>query len=303
MNPPTGPGWVDLQVNGWAGVDFANPHLTLDQVLQAVRGLRQRGTRAFCPTVVSAAPQTYQRVLPVLAEAIGAEPGLLGIHLEGPFISPLDGARGAHPAAHIRPPTLAAFDHLYRLAQGKIRLLTLAPELPGALDLIRHAVALGVRVALGHTLATSREIWAAADAGAQLATHLGNGLPAHIPRHHNPLWPLLACPQLSAMLITDGHHLPADFVRVALAVKGPAGVIVTSDASPAAGLPPGDYEFFGTPARLEPDGRLHSPLTGTLAGSSAALGDCLAWLQKQELLDQPGLLRVGRDNPLAALGL
>ncbi len=305
MKAQAAPGWVDLQVNGYAGVDFASPALTPEQVLQAARGLRQRGTFAFCPTLVSAAPSTYRHVLPLLANLIdsGEAPGLLGIHLEGPFISPLDGARGAHPPQHVRPPSLQAFDELFELARGKIRLLTLAPELPGALELVRHASGLGVRVGLGHTLAGSREVWSAAEAGASLATHLGNGLPAHIARHANPLWPLLACPALTAMLITDGHHLPPDFVRVVLAVKGPGRVIVTSDASPAAGLPPGDYEFFGTPARLETDGRLHSPQTGTLAGSSATLGECLAWLEKQNLLDGPGLRQVGRDNALAALGL
>jgi len=305
MSAPTAQGWVDLQVNGYAGVDFSNPDLSAEQVLRTAALLRERGTRAFCPTVVSAAPLTYRRVLPALAEAVQAcdDGSLLGIHLEGPFISPIDGARGAHPLAHVRPPSLQAFDELYRLARGRIRLLTLAPELPGALELLRHAVGMGVRVALGHTLAGSREIWAAAEAGASLATHLGNGLPLSIPRHANPLWPLLACPALSAMLITDGHHLPPDFVRVVLALKGLGGVIVTSDASPAAGLPPGDYHFFGTPARLEPDGRLHSPQSGTLAGSSALLAGCLAWLEAQGLLDAPALRQVGRENALLALGL
>jgi len=299
------PGWIDLQVNGCAGVDFSSTDLTVEGVQRAARYLRARGTRAFCATLVSADPQTYRRVLQVLAEAVeAAEDGeVLGIHLEGPFISPLDGARGAHPLAHVRPPSLREFDELHRLARGHLRLLTLAPELPGALELIRHAVGMGVRVGLGHTLAGSRDVWAAAEAGASLATHLGNGLPALIPRHDNPLWPLLACPALSAMLITDGHHLPPDVVRVALAAKGVGGVIVTSDSSPAAGLPPGDYEFFGTPARLEPDGRLHSPQSGTLAGSSAVLGECMAWLDGLNLLDGPGLRQVGRENALAALGL
>lgn len=307
MNPvnPVNPGWIDLQVNGCAGVDFSSPDLCVEDVLRAARELRARGTRAFCATLVSAAPQTYRRVLPVLAEAAEAAEGgeILGIHLEGPFISPVDGARGAHPLAHVRPPSLREFDDLHRLARGHLRLLTLAPELPGALELIRHALGMGVRVGLGHTLAGSREVWAAAEAGASLATHLGNGLPALMPRHANPLWPLLACPALSAMLITDGHHLPPDLVRVVLAVKGAGGVIVTSDSSPAAGLPPGDYEFFGTPARLEADGRLYSPQSGTLAGSSAVLSECMAWLERLSLLDEAALRRVGRENALAALGL
>ncbi len=295
-------GWVDLQVNGYGGVDFSSPGLGVEQVLAAARALRERGTAAFCPTVVSAAQSTYRRVLPVLAEALEEDPSLPGIHLEGPFISAADGARGAHPAGNIRPPSLKEFDELYRLARGRVRLLTLAPELPGALELVRHAVELGVVVSIGHTLADSREVWAAAEAGARLATHLGNGLPLQIHRHANPLWPLLACPALKAMLITDGRHLPADFVRVVLAVKGAQGVIITSDSSPAAGLPPGEYTFFGAPARLEPDGTLHNPQTGLLAGSSAVLAGCMAWLSGLGLLSEAELALVGRENALQVLG-
>ena len=301
MNTAPAPAFVDLQVNGYAGVDFSSPDLTPEKVLRAVQALRERGTAAFCPTLVSAAPATYQRNLPLLVEVMAGEPGLLGIHMEGPFISAEDGARGVHPREHVRPPSLREFDEYYRLSQGRLRLLTLAPELPGALDLVRHAVEMGVTVSLGHTLADSRAVWAAAEAGASLATHLGNGLPLSIPRHANPLWPLLACPSLKALLITDGHHLPADFVRVVLAVKGAAGVIVTSDSSPAAGLPPGEYTFFGAPARLEADGRLHSPLTGTLAGSSAVLADCMRWLDGLGILSPEELRFVGYDNALAAM--
>jgi N-acetylglucosamine-6-phosphate deacetylase len=105
------------------------------------------------------------------------------------------------------------------------------------------------------------------------------------------------------MLITDGHHLPGDFVRTALAAKGSDQIIITSDSAPAAGLPPGDYDFFGTHTRLEADGRLHSPQTGTLAGSAATLLQCMNWLAGLELLDEAGLWAVGRDNPLRLLGL
>lgn len=301
-----GSGFVDLQVNGYAGVDFSSPDLNLEMVSQTVLRLQRRGTLAFLPTVITSPWEVYEHNLPILAKAC-ADPltrsHLLGIHLEGPYLSPLDGARGVHPAQFLRLPSRAEFDRLCNLAQGHIRLLTLAPELPGALELIQRAVSLGIVVSIGHTLADSPTIQAAVQAGAALSTHLGNGCPLSLHRHANPLWPQLAHPGLTAMLITDGHYLPAEFVQVALACKGAAGLVVTSDASPAAGLPPGEYAFFGTRAVLEPSGRLHSPQTGTLAGSSAVMLDCLNWLAGCTALSETELWAVGRFNPLRALGL
>jgi N-acetylglucosamine-6-phosphate deacetylase len=305
-------GFVDLQVNGYAGVDFSSPDLSLAAVDETTRALYRRGTLAFCPTVITSPEQVYRQALPVLAQAMQAQshPGgaegrsrLCGIHLEGPFISPQEGAVGAHPRQYVRQPSLALFDELYTLAGGCIALLTLAPELPGAQDLIQHARAYGVTVSIGHTLANADQIMAAVEAGATLSTHLGNGCPNYIHRHHNPLWPQLAAQGLSAMLITDGHHLPPELIAVALAAKGAGRVIVTSDASPAAGCPPGEYTFFGTRALLEPSGRLRNLESDTLAGSSATLLDCMNHLSSLGRLDEAGLWQVGRDNPLRVLGL
>ena len=304
-------GFVDLQVNGYAGVDFSSPDLSLAAVDETSRALYRRATLAFCPTVVTSPEQVYRQALPVLAQAIRAQmhsgssgcSRLAGIHLEGPFISPEEGAVGAHPRQYVRAPSLAVFDELYALAGGHIALLTLAPELPGALDLIRHARACGVTVSIGHTLANADQIMAAVEAGASLSTHLGNGCPNYIHRHHNPLWPQLAAAGLSAMLITDGHHLPPELIAVALAAKGAGHVIVTSDASPAAGCPPGEYTFFGTHALLEPSGRLRNLESDTLAGSSATLLDCMNFLANLGRLDEAALWQVGRDNPLNVLGL
>jgi len=303
-------GFVDLQVNGYAGIDFSSPGLTLSEVEMTARVLYQHGTLAFCPTVISSSMEIYRQALPVLAEAIqnqplpGAGQGslLAGIHLEGPFISPEEGAVGAHPRQHVRGPSVTLFDELYALAGGQIALLTLAPELPGALELIRHACGREVTVSIGHTLANAAAIRAAIDAGASLSTHLGNGCPNFIHRHHNPLWPQLAAPELSAMLITDGHHLPAELVAVALAAKGPGRVIITSDSSPAAGCPPGEYTFFGTRGLLEPSGRLRNLESDSLAGSSATLLDCMNVLAGLSLFDESALWQVGRDNPLKVLG-
>jgi len=304
-------GFVDLQVNGYAGIDFSSPGLSLSAIAQTTLALYRRGTLAFCPTVVTAPVQVYQQVLPVLAEAIltqsqsGNNGGslLCGVHLEGPFISPEEGAVGAHPRQSVQAPSLTFFDELYSLAGRQIALLTLAPELPGALDLIRHARAYGVIVSIGHTLADADAIRAAVDAGATLSTHLGNGCPNYIHRHHNPLWPQLAAAGLAAMQITDGHHLPPELIAVVLAAKGAGRVIVTSDSSPAAGCPPGEYTFFGTRALLETSGRLRNLESDTLAGSSASMFDCMNFLASLSLLDEAALWQVGRDNPLKVLGL
>jgi len=322
-------GLVDLQVNGYGGVDFSNPQLSLGDVFRAAQMLYQRGTAAFLPTVITSSWTAYQSVLPILAESVkakcdgsisqerpsGSNPSAngdlveendrvahpLGIHLEGPFISPEDGARGVHPKAHIRLPSIDEFDTLYAMAKGAIRFLTLAPEQPGALELIGYAASLGVHVSIGHTLANASQIEAAVEAGARFSTHLGNGLPLHIHRHQNPIWPQLANPLLTALIIADGHHLPANLVRVVLAVKGPERVIVTSDSSPAAGLPPGDYELFGVHSRLDPSGKLWEPATGFLAGSSATLQDCLNWLERMGIQEDI-CMQICRENSLTALG-
>lgn len=157
-------------------------------------------------------------------------------------------------------------------------MITLAPEIDGGLELIEYAVSLGIKVSIGHTMAGGDTIKAAAESGARFSTHLGNGIPQYIHRHENPLWSQLAHPDLVPLVIADGHHLPFDFIQVALATKGSNNVIVVSDSSPAAGLPPGDYHFFGSVSRLDPGGRLYEPSTGYLAGSSATMSVCAAWL-------------------------
>ena len=302
-----GSGFVDLQVNGYAGVNFSDPALTMEQAALVSTALAQRGTIAFCPTVITSEWNVYRQVLPVLAQAIRRSVDwparLLGIHLEGPFISPEEGAVGVHPREHVRLPSLEAFEELFILAEGSIALFTLAPELPGALDLIRRAVGQGVVVSIGHTLADAQAIRAAVRVGARLSTHLGNGCPNFLHRHHNPIWPQLAEADLSAMLITDGHHLPAEVIAAMLAAKGPERVIVTSDSAPAAGCPPGEYTFFGTRALLEPSGRLRNLERDTLAGSSAVMLDCMNMLASLRLLPLADLWQVGRDNPLGVFGM
>ncbi len=295
-------GWVDLQVNGYAGVDFSAPRLTVADVRAVVKNLLRRGTGAFCPTVTSSPESVYEENLPVLAAAMceaDLGPHLLGLHLEGPFLAPV--SRGAHPAEYLGWPDTRRFDRWMELARGRIRLLTLAPELPGAEQLIRHARASGVAVSLGHHLADERTVQAAVTAGACCATHLGNGIAANLPRHPNPIWSQLACDGLSAMFITDGHHLPDSFIRVAWRAKGPERFIVTSDVAALGGLPVGHYEFMGASVRLEPEGRIVREEDGLLAGSCSTMADCLAVLARAAGLSGEELNRAGRINPLRLL--
>ncbi|MFN2352227.1 MAG: N-acetylglucosamine-6-phosphate deacetylase [Kiritimatiellia bacterium] len=302
----TFPGFVDLQINGYRGVDFASPDLTVDHVRQVTQYLLAAGTVAYCPTLVTGPEAQYERNLPVLAEAMqepDLAPHILGIHLEGPFISPLEGARGAHPPEHIRSPDVRLFAKYQQWAGGGIKIFSMAPELPGAAEFIRQVTGLGVTVSLAHHLAEDDDLAQAVAAGARAVTHLGNGLPNTVNRHQNPLWWLLACDDLWGMFITDGHHLPEDFIRVALRAKTLDRFLVVSDAVQLAGCPPGEYDFQGHPVILQPDGRVSFAGTPYLAGSSANMLACMNHLAGMEVLGADELRQIGFANPLGLLGL
>lgn len=296
-------GYVDLQVNGYQDVNFSAPGLSVADIRRVTTVLRERGTAAYCPTLVTGDLAIYEQNLPVLARAMD-EPDLRdhlpGIHLEGPFIAAV--ARGAHRAEFIRPPDTRLLDHWQTLSGNRIRILTLAPEVEGAAALIRHATRQGIVCSLGHHLSDAESIRRAVDAGATLCTHVGNGIPNTLPRHPNPIWTQLAEDRLTGMFITDGHHLPADFVRVAIRAKGIHRFIVTSDVAPPGGLPPGEYGAIGGRVVLEPSGRLSVKDSPSLAGSSSTIGQCMHWLESLGILSKAELRQVGRDNPLRVLG-
>ncbi len=299
-------GFVDLQFNGWMGKNFTAPGLTLDDLRSITRDLVARGTIAYCPTVITGDPAIYQENLGVLARAMTDPeigPHLLGIHLEGPFISPLPGARGAHPQAFVRAPSIADFERYQEWAGGHLRILTLAPEIDGAAALIRHAATRGVLVSLGHHGADTAALQQAVTAGAQACTHIGNGIPNRIDRHNNPLWWQMACDDLWGMFITDGQHLPPSLIKVALRAKTVARFIVVSDASPLAGMPPGRHSVFGLSVTISEAGRIYSHRTRNLVGSHSSMLECMNHLASLKLLDEDDLWTVGRDNPLKLLGL
>jgi N-acetylglucosamine-6-phosphate deacetylase len=300
------PGFVDLQVNGFIGVDFSSPNLTAESFIHACRALLERGTAAFLPTIITSPLEVYARNLPILARGIALPEftgRLPGIHLEGPFISPQPGAVGAHNPAWVQPPDLDLLKQLYHWSAGSLRLVTLAAELPGAETLARWAAGQGLVVSIGHTLASADDLERLAQAGARALTHLGNGLPHVLPKFANPLMAGLADDRYTAMLIGDGHHLPDGVLRVMLRAKGLSRALIVSDAAPVAGLPPGRYFTLGNEAVLEDSGRLHNLAKGVLVGSSATLLQCLNHLASLGFLSLEELLALGFHNPLSLLGL
>jgi len=273
-NAILGPLLIDIQVNGAGGIDLQDPQLTSDQVADLSHRMARAGVARWIPTLTTNALETMERNCRVIAEAMSDRElvrAIPGIHLEGPHISPDDGPRGAHPRAHVRPPSLEAFDRLNRAANGAVRYVTLAPEIDGVIPFIRDLVQRGIVVSLGHHNASQAQIDRAVEAGATLCTHLGNGAAPHMPRHANPLWPQLANDNLYASLIADGHHLPDAVLKTFVRAKGPARCILTSDATALMGEKPGDYDLFGAAVTLQPDGKICLRGTELLAGSAVPL--------------------------------
>jgi N-acetylglucosamine-6-phosphate deacetylase len=268
------PGLFDLQVNGFAGIDFNGRDLTTDRVHEALERLRETGVTRCLPTLITSSFDDFCRNARVLAGV--SDPAMAGIHMEGPYLSPDEGARGAHPKEHLAAATIDDFERRQGAAAGRIRLVTLAPEVPGAVALIEQLAASGVRVAIGHTAAAPAQIAEAIAAGATLATHLGNGCAQMLPRHPNVIWEVLASDALVASLIVDGHHLPPSTVKAMIRAKGTERTVLVTDAGAAAGCAPGTYTIGGVTCVLGADGRVSLPGTPYLAGSSLRLNDAIA---------------------------
>lgn len=299
-------GLVDLQVNGYKGVHFSDINLTRDDFVMACRSVFDAGTTAFLPTMITSPKEVYEHNLPIMAAVLQEAEfrgRLLGFHIEGPFISAQRGTRGAHDAPWISKPDVDYLKQLIDWADGQVKLLTIAAEPDGSEKLARYAVDRGTAVSLGHQIAGEADIARLAQAGAVSLTHLGNGVPAMLPRHENPIWTGLGNDDLVAMIITDGHHLPASILKTIIRTKGPERCVVVSDASSPAGLPAGKYEALGHQVVLEENGLLHDLTTGYLAGSSATMLQCMNHLASLDLVGTDELLAMGFDNPLALIGL
>lgn len=296
--------YADLQINGFTGVDFSAPDLTADDFLRTAENIFKSGTYLFLPTVVTSSKEVYLRNLAIMHDA-AAKHGLLdripGAHLEGPFISPVQGAVGAHPKEYVLEADIGFFDEIMERSNGFVKLMTVAAEKENMAQFISHVTASNVVVSCGHQMASSADLKNAADAGAVLLTHLGNGCPNMIDRHRNMIWSGMACDKLKAMIITDGHHLPQEVIKCIIRAKGVDNVIVTSDAAPIAGLPPGRYNCWGNDAVLEENGLFHNIEKGCLVGSSASMKDCADFLRTLDFLSEEDIIRMTSLNPLAVL--
>lgn len=274
------PGLVDLQVNGYGGRDFTSAQLTVDEVLAIGRGLFHHGVTGYLPTVTTNSFETIAHALRVIDRACREAPedaaSVWGIHVEGPYISPHDGPRGAHPREHCRAPDWDEFQRWQEAAGGRIRLLTLSAEYDEAPAFIRRAVAAGVVVAIGHTSATTVQIAAAVDAGASMSTHLGNGAHPQIRRHPNYIWDQLADDRLTASIITDGHHLPAAVVKCFVRVKGLERIVLVSDITGMGGMPAGRYSTSLGEVEVLDDGKLVvAGQRDLLAGAALPIDHCI----------------------------
>ncbi|GIW79918.1 MAG: hypothetical protein KatS3mg105_1725 [Gemmatales bacterium] len=301
------PAFFDVQINGCHGYSFNSEKLTADIVRHVVDVCRQHGIGGLCPTLITNSLDALVHGMATIARACEDDPvvgrTVGGIHLEGPYISPEDGPRGAHPKEFVCPPNWDDFRRLQDAAGGRIRLVTLAPEHEGSLSFIEKLTSTGVVVALGHTAASPEQIRDAVRAGARLSTHLGNGAHAVLPRHPNYIWEQLANDALWASLICDGHHLPPAVVRCMLRVKTPARTILTCDASSLAGSPPGKYREWGTDIEVLPIGKIVVSNTHYLAGSWAFTDLCIGNVIEFAGVSLADAIDMATTRPRQLLGL
>jgi len=265
------PGWIDIQVNGFDGVDYNSPAVSQEDIARSLDVQFSAGMTRCYPTVITGGPDDMANCLRNLSRAkdtLKTGPAMAGFHVEGPHISPDDGPRGAHPRRWVRPPDLDEYRRWQDVTDGRVRLITLAPEWPGAANYIEGIVADGVVASIGHTNASAQQIADAVSAGATLSTHLGNGAHQILQRHPNYIWDQLAEDRLMADFIVDGIHLSASFLKVALRAKGLERSVLVTDAAGPAGAKPGRYRLGEQDVDLTADGRVVLAGQEKLAGSA-----------------------------------
>ncbi len=299
------PGLVDIQINGYTGIDFSDPDLTAEDLKKVVAGQWEIGVTTIFPTVTTNDHEYLMNSFKALSNAL-TDPKISmsvpGFHLEGPYISPEKGFRGAHPEKYIRLPDLQEFKQYQEAANNMIRLITVAPEFDGSIPLIRYCTDNDIVVSLGHHNGTAEEITEAVDAGASLSTHLGNGCANVIHRHNNPIWPQLADDRLSASIITDGFHLNKEEVQTFYKVKGDELTILVSDAVDLAGLPPGEYTRWGETLILTPD-VVKFPAENVLAGAASPISKCVGNMMRFTGCSLESAINMARRHPARLIGL
>lgn len=286
--PTIAPGFVDLQVNGYKGIDFNYKPITAKDWESVIYALAEVGVTEFYPTFITNSFErlktNFEASEKVLKQLEKHAAFIGGYHLEGPYLSKEDGPRGAHSTQFVKAPDWDEFSRLQEAANGRIKLLTLSPEWEGSDEFIRKAVDAGVKIAIGHTAAETIQIEKAVAAGATLSTHLGNGAHIQLPRHPNYLWDQLSHDELFATVIADGHHLPKSVLNVFNKVKREKMLII-SDSVALAGMPAGDYLApVGGEVTLTKEGRLHlKNEERLLAGSAQNIWQGVQYLVKENI--------------------
>jgi len=299
------PGLIDLQVNGFLGVDFSDQTLTGEALLKVTKALWEIGITTFVPTVITNDQVSLLKSFTILAAALDDEElkfSIPGFHLEGPYISPVQGYRGAHLEKYIRNPDWEEFSELQKAAHNNIIMITLAPETEGAIPFIKKCSEAGVVVSLGHHNGSSDIIRQAIEAGASMSTHLGNGCANMINRHDNPLWPQLADDRLTATIITDGFHLNSEEIQCFYKMKGLEHTVLVSDMLDLAGLPPGEYKRGERIVLLTPD-VIKYPAEDVLAGAVSPLTSNVTKMMKFTGCSLGNAIRMASTNPARSLGL
>ncbi|HET8548224.1 MAG TPA: amidohydrolase family protein [Bryobacteraceae bacterium] len=295
------PGWIDLQVNGYAAVDYNSPDTPHEEIARSLAVQHATGTTRLYPTVITGSPENMAGSLRNLARsknALGpAGESIEGFHVEGPHIAAEDGPRGAHPKQWVRPPDVEEYRRWQDAAEGLVKLITVSPEWPQAPLYIETVVRDGVVVSIGHMNANAQQIHDAVSAGATMSTHIGNGAHAVLPRHPNYIWEQLAEDRLAAGFIVDGIHLSASFFKVALRAKGVIRSVLVTDASMPAGAKPGRYRLGEVDVELTGDGRVVLAGGTRLAGSSLRLDRALQNAMRQTGISLPEAISMVTRNP------
>ncbi|PKQ44453.1 N-acetylglucosamine-6-phosphate deacetylase [Confluentibacter flavum] len=300
------PGLIDNQVNGCIGIEFSKPDLLVTEMLDIVRMHRKHGVTTFMPTLITASHKSLLKSFANLSltfrdpEVSNAVPGY---HLEGPYISPEDGYRGAHSLKYVRKPNWDEFQELNETAEGNILQITLAPEIDGAIKFIKKCVQNNIVVALGHHNASSEIIEQAVDAGAKTVTHLGNGMANMINRFENPFWPQIADDRLMCSCILDGFHLRPEIVKVLYRSLTSKRIILTSDMTMLAGMPPGEYVWDGKDVLLTVDGVIMLPEQNCFAGASLPLRKGVENVMKYTGCNLREAIDMASKNPAKLYGL
>jgi len=294
------PGFFDPQVNGFGGVDFNSPRLTPERLHQAARSLASTGVTCFFPTLITSSHERMIRQLKIIADTIKNDPLLRkmcpGIHLEGPYISPEDGPRGVHLREFVRPPRWEELEKFQEVCEGRIRCVTLAPEVEGAIPFIERAVGGGIVIGIGHTHASEEVLEKAVQAGARLSCHLGNATPKPFPLHQNLIQKQLTMNQLMVSIITDGIHLPSHVVKHYIQAKGIDRIVLATDSMAGAGASPGRYTLGDLEVEVGTDRMARWVGSSRLAGSTLTMDRALTNVIRFAEIDLTSAIQMATRN-------